>query len=305
MKRALTVKPWSTVKDIKDQLSLLLHVPASLQLLYFGPSLPLKNSRTLADVGVYRSGETLLFGIRTATTPTGPRAPSSRGNPVNFNFPPPAPDSTIAAHPSLLPLIPKPLRRLVEQARRALSLNLKPELAADGSGGVYFLRAPALQKVAVFKPADEEPYAPNNPRGYVSLGPGTNMRSGVTPGQACYREVAAFLLDHGGFSGVPMTTLCEARHPAFSTGGAALSVAGGGAAVGLHSVVGGGGGGAPLPMKLGSFQAFARGDATMDDLSPSVVPQEEAEKVAVLDLRIMNADRNGANLIARRTKNGK
>ena len=41
------------------------------------------------------------------------------------------------------------------------------------------------------------------------------LRAGVQPGEACLREVAAFLLDHDSFASVPQTTLAEARHPAF------------------------------------------------------------------------------------------
>jgi hypothetical protein len=59
-------------------------------------------------------------------------------------------------------------------------------------------------KISVFKPpADEEAYAENNPRGCLQQ-PGQHMclRVGVVPGEACMlREVAAFKLDHGGFSG--------------------------------------------------------------------------------------------------------
>jgi hypothetical protein len=41
------------------------------------------------------------------------------------------------------------------------------------------------------------------------------MRPGIEPGEACIREVAAYLCDRGHFLGVPATTLVEARHPAF------------------------------------------------------------------------------------------
>lgn len=50
------------------------------------------------------------------------------------------------------------------QVRRGLDQGFKPELSLDGTGGTYFLRDAARQRVAVFKPKDEEPFAPNNPR---------------------------------------------------------------------------------------------------------------------------------------------
>jgi len=42
-----------------------------------------------------------------------------------------------------------------------------PERAKDGMGGTYFCLNEAARKVAIFKPCDEEPLAPNNPKGYV------------------------------------------------------------------------------------------------------------------------------------------
>ena len=94
-----------------------------------------------------------------------------------------------------------------------------------------------------FKPKDEEAFAPNNPRGYVAKetflksfnmmydscieenSPG--LRQGVLSTQQAAREVAACLLDHKQFAGVPSTTLAprnpgalglhevHAKHPAF------------------------------------------------------------------------------------------
>jgi len=37
----------------------------------------------------------------------------------------------------------------------------------------------------------------------------------VLSGEACIREVAAYLLDTDGFSGVPPTTMVEAQHDGF------------------------------------------------------------------------------------------
>lgn len=64
------------------------------------------------------------------------------------------------------------------QARRGLDRGFKPELTLEGTGGTYFLQDAARQKVAVFKPQDEEPFAPNNPRwGSVNVW-GCRMREG-------------------------------------------------------------------------------------------------------------------------------
>lgn len=57
------------------------------------------------------------------------------------------------------------------QVRRGLDRGFKPELSLEGTGGTYFLQDAARQKVAVFKPSDEEPFAPNNPRCSCGLAP--------------------------------------------------------------------------------------------------------------------------------------
>ena len=191
---------------------------------------------------------------------------------------------TINIHPSLLSLTSKSLLKRLAQTHQAFTLNLKPLATLDGSGGSYILRAPTKQSVAVFKPADEEPYAKNNPRGFLHSSDIT-MRTGHVPGTGCYREVAAYLLDHGGICGVPETTLAEASHRAFNNGGGGF-----------------GNEDSQIISKVGSFQVFAQSECTMDDLSPSVISIEEVQKIALLDLRLMNADRNAANLLARRRR---
>lgn len=110
-------------------------------------------------------------------------------------------------------------------------MGLKPDLVLDGSGGTYFLHDARKIKVGVFKPADEEPYAENNPRGHVRIQGSKetdhnamSMRAGIKPGEACLREVAAYLLDHDSFTDVPMTTLAEARHPNFHSNGSMLNL---------------------------------------------------------------------------------
>lgn len=301
-KRALKMKTWSTIKDVKDAVQKLLHVPQSAQLIYFGPLMAsgfaLPNHRTLSDAGVYRSGETLLLKIKgEGTVTSGITMLKSEGQ------------SDVCISPSLLDVTPSNLRRTVQQARRGLALGLKPDLVLDGSGGTYFLRDARKVPVAVFKPADEEPYAENNPRGYVRCGTGDedcdedsmSMRVGIKPGEACLREVAAFLLDHGSFSGIPMTTLAEARHPAFNYDGSMMKVNEGGASFGRHSLkFGSSSPEVHLSKKVGSWQEFVPTECSMDDLGPSKLTVDEVHKIAILDIRVMNADRNPANLLCRR-----
>eukprot|EP00591_Stephanopyxis_turris_P000194 CAMPEP_0195520564 /NCGR_PEP_ID=MMETSP0794_2-20130614/17166_1 /TAXON_ID=515487 /ORGANISM="Stephanopyxis turris, Strain CCMP 815" /LENGTH=761 /DNA_ID=CAMNT_0040649947 /DNA_START=1368 /DNA_END=3654 /DNA_ORIENTATION=+ len=344
-------------KDVKDQLQQLLLVPQSAQRLFLGGPLQahgreLPNHRTLHDAGIYVSGETLLFDIKDGSgLQVGAMDDSSTSNntsalglSLRTDVQTYSQQNTMFLSSSLqrcdvcvssnmLDVTPKALRKNIERARRGFALGLKPELVLDGSGGTYFLHGAGKVKVGVFKPADEEPYAMNNPRGYVntnlqpfspgddkntfSIGidetEGMSLRAGISPGEACLREVAAFLLDHGGFSGVPMTTLVESRHPAFHVNGSRLSLAEGGASIGSHSL-------SPLVLesptiatnklspsnltkaltKIGSFQDFVKAECSMDDLSPSKISAEDVHKIAILDIRLMNADRNLANLLVRR-----
>jgi len=333
-KRPLEVRPWACVKDVKDMLSRLLHVPPSSQSIYFGALLgtarELPNHRSLQDAGIYRNGETLLLEINgchqeqrclgdiRCSNSGGPSPPASVPIASLRN------KSDICVSSSTLDLCPKPLQRTIQQSRRGMALGFKPVLAPDGSGGAYFLSDARGRRVGVFKPADEEPFAENNPRGYVphssvgneeSAGEDEGLRQGIRPGELCLREVAAYLLDHGGFSGVPMTTLAEARHPALHSAGQRWTLAEGGAGVGVHALNTSFSGtnlvsgmisspspvsAADLTKKVGSFQDFVRAECTMDDLSPSKVSVDEVHKIAILDMRLMNADRNVANVLCRR-----
>lgn len=56
--------------------------------------------------------------------------------------------------------------------------------------------------------------------------------------------------------------------------------------------------------KLGSLQAFVTADTDMEDMGTSHLPVAEVHKVAILDIRIANADRNGGNLLAARDSAG-
>lgn len=298
-KRPIAVRSWSTIKDVKEKIQQITHVPPHAIRLYFGPLLTsgreLPNHRTLHDVGIYRSGETLLLDIKNVGSNSSSSAFSSLRN-----------SNDVCISSSMVESTPKNLRALVSLARRGLSLGLKPDLVLEGSGGTYFMHDVRKKRIAVFKPADEEPYAENNPRGYLRQpGQPMSLREGIVPGEACMREVAAYMLDTDGFAGVPMTTLVEARHPTFHTNGARLNCSQGGAAMGSHSITPNSLVDSSLMKKPGSFQEFINCDCTMDDISPSKISVEEVHKIAILDIRIMNADRNAANLLVRRKPDNK
>ena len=73
--------------------------------------------------------------------------------------------------------------------------GVRPKLALEGCGGTYFVRSVSQHKIAVFKPEDEEPFAPNNPRSFVGMMHSPGIKPGVRSGEAAVREVAAYLLD--------------------------------------------------------------------------------------------------------------
>jgi hypothetical protein len=83
-----------------------------------------------------------------------------------------------------------------------------------GTAGTYFLKGPDRAIYGVFKPIDEEAFAPNNPKGHKANFGSKTFRAGVLSGEGGIREAAAFLIG-GKFSHVPDTTLTEVTHPMF------------------------------------------------------------------------------------------
>lgn len=73
------------------------------------------------------------------------------------------------------------------------------------------------KKIAVFKPYDEEPYAPYNPRNFTGKLNSPGFRTGILSGESATREVAAFYLDcfYKNYSCVPQTTFAGCYYPNF------------------------------------------------------------------------------------------
>lgn len=103
----------------------------------------------------------------------------------------------------------------IERVRRGFRYGQAPSLTSDGTSGTYFLRDSTNSVAAVFKPVDEEPFAPNNPRGMRGSFGSDTCRPGVKSGEQAAREVIAYMLDHGSFADVPATALVCATHTAF------------------------------------------------------------------------------------------
>ncbi|CAL8472363.1 g11906 [Coccomyxa elongata] len=177
------------------------------------------------------------------------------------------------------PLLSSPAHELFDgfqAARAGLKNGHAPKLASSGTGGSYFIAGADGKPVAVFKPLDEEPLAVNNPKMHKGDSSGSSdhgLRRGIRPGEGAMREVAAFLLDHDHFAGVPPTALvsCHAGSEAASDGA-----------------------------KVGSLQAFVEAEGDCEERGISAFPVREVHKIALLDMRLGNCDRNGGNILVRK-----
>mmetsp|Transcript_35933 Transcript_35933/g.46330 ORF Transcript_35933/g.46330 Transcript_35933/m.46330 type:complete len:603 (+) Transcript_35933:248-2056(+) len=285
-RRSLPVRSWSTVSDVKNLIFERLHVPVANQRLFYRDK-ELKNTRSLQDVGVCRSGETLKWSIVSSQSGSSGSSIGSSGsgdNPMLKSYG----DDHLKC--------PRSLKHLLLQSKRALLLGFVPSLSLDGTGGCYFLSNPLGQKITVFKPRDEEPFMENNPREGNGNGGGgfsfninnnnnnnTNnfssndspiqMRKNVPAGTSCYREVAAYRLDIDHHAGIPQTTLVYCSHSKLCYYNRKI-----------------------IP-KLGSLQEFSSNIGNCEDVSFTKFPISEVHRVAILDIRILNCDRNCGNLL--------
>ena len=214
---------------------------------------------------------------------------------------------------------PVGLQGIIADIERGFCKGLKPRLTDDGTSGTYILRSTAKKALAVFKPIDEEAFAPNNPRDHVGPFGSSSFRAGVLSGEACIREVAAYLLDEDGFSGVPPTTMVETTHDSFKTFKFSKMkiIADCNDYVDMISSIiapenqahnheqGAKHEPANSPdlldnanmLKIGSLQGFAASDGPIENFSSDLFSDDEIHKIAIIDLRILNLDRNECNIL--------
>jgi hypothetical protein len=207
---------------------------------------------------------------------------------------------------------PSELQEIIKEVIGGLAEGLKPKLTDDGTSGTYILRGTSKNALAAFKPIDEEAFAPNNPREYVGPFGSPSFRAGVLSGEACIREVAAYLLDKDGFSGVPPTTMVETRHDSFRTfkfSNYKIITDSNDYVDMISSII------APENqekiekeaehnqgefLKIGSLQSFIDSEGPIENYSSDLFHKDEIHKIAILDLRILNLDRNACNILVRR-----
>jgi len=167
---------------------------------------------------------------------------------------------------------------LLSQVEKGIE-RFPPELCEDGINGTYFLRDENGKFCGVYKPTDEEGNSANNPK-RSDENRDVFASKGIMEGEGALREVAAYRLDSGHFSGVPETFMAQLQHPNFKSEG-----------------------GIPV-LKNGSLQTFVDNDGNAEDVGPSKFPVRQVHKIGILDMRIFNNDRHGGNILLREKDDG-
>ncbi|XP_047324720.1 phosphatidylinositol 4-kinase gamma 7-like [Impatiens glandulifera] len=178
------------------------------------------------------------------------------------------------------------IKPLVKEMVKAIKLGVDPLPVHSGLGGAYYFRNSIGESVAIVKPTDEEPFAPNNPKGFVGKSLGSpGLKPSVRVGETGYREVAAYLLDHGRFANVPATALVKITHSVFNVNGNKNKPP-------LHEK--------KLVSKIASIQQFVPHDFDASDYGTSSFPVAAVHRIGILDVRILNTDRHAGNLLVRK-----
>ena len=156
----------------------------------------------------------------------------------------------------------------VEDALARPSALLTP-VDDDCVSGTYILKT--RPGSAVVKPAALEAAARLNPKGHTS-----GAKEGFAPEHGYLREV--FAAEVGAFAGVPETV--EVAVPGRLLG---LSAAGGDEAASYTA----------------SAQAFVPGCSQSWDSGPGGYSTEDVHRIGILDLRLLNCDRHGGNILVK------
>ncbi|KAL8157391.1 phosphatidylinositol 4-kinase gamma 7-like [Apium graveolens] len=177
------------------------------------------------------------------------------------------------------------MEQLVEEIIRGIKIGVDPVPVCSGLGGAYYFRNCQGGSVAIVKPTDEEPLAPNNPKGFAGKALGQpGLKHSVRVGETGFREVAAYILDYDHFANVPPTALVKITHSIFNVN---------------DSVNGNKSERKNLVSKIASFQQFIPHDFDASDHGTSNFPVATVHRIGILDIRILNTDRHAGNLLVR------
>ncbi|OVA04892.1 Phosphatidylinositol 3-/4-kinase [Macleaya cordata] len=177
-------------------------------------------------------------------------------------------------------------KQLVKDIVKAIKMGVDPLPVHSGMGGAYYFRNSRGECVAIVKPTDEEPFAPNNPKGFVGKALGQpGLKRSVRIGETGFREVAAYLLDYDHFAKVPPTMLIKITHSIFNVNEGVNSNK-------SHQ--------RKQVSKIASFQQFIPHDFDASDHGTSSFPVSAVHRIGILDIRIFNTDRHAGNLLVRK-----
>jgi hypothetical protein len=207
---------------------------------------------------------------------------------------------------------------LINSISLAFDKKIKPAKKNLGVSGLYQLKNVSRSVIALFKPIDEEPILEcdeqlsslnvsqlsvplesisrtdsyrdesiKNMQLLKSNKKGKNIglpsvRKGIYSGELASREVAAYLLDNKGIHCVPPTCMIEIDGSLFQNKDIDQF---------------------PPANKKGSCQKFISNNGVASNINYSKFSSYEVQKIAILDLRILNCDRNEANILFKRQPN--
>ncbi|KAF6169130.1 hypothetical protein GIB67_038627 [Kingdonia uniflora] len=178
------------------------------------------------------------------------------------------------------------MKKLVDEIVEAMKMGVDPVRVHSGLGGAYYFRNIRGESVAIVKPTDEEPFAPNNPKGFVGKALGQpGLKRSVRVGETGFREVAAYLLDYDHFANVPQTALVKITHSIFNINKRVSDEK-------THE--------RKQVSKIASFQQFIAHDYDASDHGTSSFPVAAVHRIGILDIRIFNTDRHSGNLLVRK-----
>ncbi|CAL5189176.1 unnamed protein product [Lathyrus oleraceus] len=182
------------------------------------------------------------------------------------------------------------MKHMVKDIVNAINMGIDPVTATGGLGGAYYFRDSNGDNVAIVKPTDEEPFAPNNPKGFVGKALGQpGLKRSVRVGETGFREVSAYLLDYDHFANVPPTALVKVTHSIFNVN---------------DEVNGNCFRRKRLVSKIASCQQFIHHDFDASDHGTSSFPVASVHRIGILDIRILNTDRHAGNLLVRKFGDG-
>eukprot|EP01036_Dinobryon_divergens_P022974 gene22974-31280_t len=273
------VKWFTSIKDIKDQLNKKCHcMPSKMHLFHTSRARALPNHTTLHDLGISKEGHVLRLVIDMIS-------------------------KSYVLMPSQDIKLDGYCTELIKEVQLGLDNGKVPSKTdvLDCTGGVYFMKATNGSHVAVFKPSDEEQGMPNNNKGHAGNEEmGNGLRPYFKPGHGYIRETAVYMLDEGNFCQVPPTTIAHCEHSVFNF----PTNAGNGIRHTLNTPEKLNKSFECLFPKLGSLQAFIRASESFEDIGPALISTFELQKIALLDIRMLNCDRNSSNILAVRKPQG-